>query len=1148
MGIIKTGSNKVLTEGIPTARVGDGVLVKASEIASAAKSKLKIPSIPKNTSAGIELPESPAGVGGSYSPELDYEGNLREGVPGSVLITLDSDADAKVGNLQDYVNLFTSAGLISGGELTANGSSVTVAEGNALFRVADDRVSALRFFSFDEATFEIPDDGTTSYIGLLYNDGNPILELRSVEDYDLTTEIALGSASIVDDNLLVIENPHQTSDAIKSVIQRLDAHNYVQRDGVVGGLMIEAGPSRSILMSAGRVWTRLTSRDVESKDSAVDGITAVYYDGNELVYDERTDWENDKYWDADELVTLPVDEYACIWVYLSAYDGSLFYAYGTAAHADVGDANVEQPPSYLTADFNKKMRLLGRIVFVSGASTPESISSAFSVTFPTKGGGGGGGGGTVTSVAVANNTGITWGGSPITSAGTLTPTLSANLVAWHALATSAKQDALASSTSVILSGNQLQRAALTGDVTAAQNNNATTIAAGVVTLAKMANVATARFIGRITAGTGVPEALTSAQATSMLDNFTTTLKGLAPASGGGTTNFLRADGTWAAPSGIGTVTSVNLANSTGLTASGGPITGSGSLTYTLSANLQAWHALATSAKQDALGYTPSRVASGVNSLFSEDTRAAADAPSHFGARGLYQDFKQTAESGAPGNSFAMVQTQSIWDDDSGGGVHQLVFSDNGNLYRRYGTRAGGWGTMRTVWDSGTFDPATKQNSAYNSSANRFSFNTGVPASGVVGDATGGQGAIEILGPNSSSAAYIAFHRPSAFAGYFGLDTDNFWKVGGWSYGASSYKIFHEGNSDMANQGAGSISWRTSTDSRLLIRNNSGFTYIDTVNNNNSSFVSMGMRATAYSIEGGPVTLTHSLISSNYVHSRRDIPRLYIESPNQVHGYFIEANVSNAVYGNLRIRRRDNDAVIFDMDNAGNMTIRDITASRAGPTGVIWFGNGGNRYLFYNGTNYELNGAQLTINGQTAWNAGNDGAGSGLDADLIDGIQLDRIVHGSTANRTLNYENLNDSAIPSGFFESTPSGSNGPVGATWHWYMNVRHSNVGNHYGWQMAAPIGENRFFLRSINNGTPLAWGEIALLNKVNTFTATQIIGGVSLESNSGLYFNGLVRLRGVDDVQLTANAAAWVRIPRNFVQSGDPGAQAADGDLWSW
>lgn len=53
---------------------------------------------------------------------------------------------------------------------------------------------------------------------------------------------------------------------------------------------------------------------------------------------------------------------------------------------------------------------------------------------------GGGGGGTVTSVAVANATGITWSGSPITGAGTFTPTLSANLQSWSGVAPSAKAD------------------------------------------------------------------------------------------------------------------------------------------------------------------------------------------------------------------------------------------------------------------------------------------------------------------------------------------------------------------------------------------------------------------------------------------------------------------------------------------------------------------------------------------------------------------------------------------------------------------------------------------------------------------------------------------------------------------------------------
>jgi hypothetical protein len=72
-----------------------------------------------------------------------------------------------------------------------------------------------------------------------------------------------------------------------------------------------------------------------------------------------------------------------------------------------------------------------------------------------------------------------------------------------------------------------------------------------VTLAKLADIATASFLGRTTAATGDPEVLTGTQATALLDVFSSTLKGLVPASGGGTTNFLRADGTWAAPPAVG---------------------------------------------------------------------------------------------------------------------------------------------------------------------------------------------------------------------------------------------------------------------------------------------------------------------------------------------------------------------------------------------------------------------------------------------------------------------------------------------------------------------------------------------------------------------------------------------------------------------
>lgn len=89
-----------------------------------------------------------------------------------------------------------------------------------------------------------------------------------------------------------------------------------------------------------------------------------------------------------------------------------------------------------------------------------------------------------------------------------------------------------------------------GDITV--SGSTWTIDPDVVTYAKMQNVsASNRFMGRFSTGSGNMEEMTPTVATGMLDLATPSLKGLAPASGGGTTNFLRADMTWAVPPGGG---------------------------------------------------------------------------------------------------------------------------------------------------------------------------------------------------------------------------------------------------------------------------------------------------------------------------------------------------------------------------------------------------------------------------------------------------------------------------------------------------------------------------------------------------------------------------------------------------------------------
>lgn len=109
-----------------------------------------------------------------------------------------------------------------------------------------------------------------------------------------------------------------------------------------------------------------------------------------------------------------------------------------------------------------------------------------------------------------------------------------------------------------------QSITLSGDISGTGTTAITTaIGANKVTNAMLAQIPTATFHGRVTAATGNVENLTGTQATTLLDVFTSTLKGLAPASGGGTTNFLRADGTWTTPGGGGSVTSVSVVSANG---------------------------------------------------------------------------------------------------------------------------------------------------------------------------------------------------------------------------------------------------------------------------------------------------------------------------------------------------------------------------------------------------------------------------------------------------------------------------------------------------------------------------------------------------------------------------------------------------------
>ena len=121
------------------------------------------------------------------------------------------------------------------------------------------------------------------------------------------------------------------------------------------------------------------------------------------------------------------------------------------------------------------------------------------------------------------------------------------------------------------------------------------ITAGAVTLAKMATLAANSFIGNNTGSSATPIALTVTQATAMLNQFTTSAKGLVPASGGvGATYYLNANGGWTVPAGGGGTTTNALTIGSGLSGTAGTFNGSAAVTVSLNlGNANTWTALQT---------------------------------------------------------------------------------------------------------------------------------------------------------------------------------------------------------------------------------------------------------------------------------------------------------------------------------------------------------------------------------------------------------------------------------------------------------------------------------------------------------------------------------------------------------------------------
>ena len=169
---------------------------------------------------------------------------------------------------------------------------------------------------------------------------------------------------------------------------------------------------------------------------------------------------------------------------------------------------------------------------------------------------------------------------------------------------------------------------------------------------------------------------------------------------------------------------------------------------------------------------------------------------------------------------------------------------------------------------------------------------------------------------------------------------------------------------------------------------------------------------------------------------------------------------------------------------------DTSGSTNGPGGSWWFAdnmrhsNGTNTWGTQIAWGWEDNANRLKQRNVSAgtwsawvsyWNDANDGSGSGLDADLFDGVNSTEYVFGAGGGygTTGSLTNMNTGA-KSGFFTSD-NPTNGPF-ATWTQWINVRGAfwADGSQYVQQIAWNMFSTDMRIRNCSNGTWGSWYQI--------------------------------------------------------------------------
>jgi hypothetical protein len=177
------------------------------------------------------------------------------------------------------------------------------------------------------------------------------------------------------------------------------------------------------------------------------------------------------------------------------------------------------------------------------------------------------------------------------------------------------------------------------------------------------------------------------------------------------------------------------------------------------------------------------------------------------------------------------------------------------------------------------------------------------------------------------------------------------------------------------------------------------------------------------------------------------------------------------YGGVQLRYDGpDDRLHIEATAAGRMNYTRIKTSN----GYIDFGpaNTSHAHIYTDRPDFYFN-KELKINNNLVWNAGNDGSGSGLDADLLDGNHASAFALSGHTHDSLNQKETityGSSTLQYADRSGTGGGGNGqaPYNPTsdWYYHLIMNHANNGGYYA-DLAVCFHTNNHYITRMTNGS---------------------------------------------------------------------------------